>query len=53
MEGLGKVLLVAALVLAIRLPFLDHPVQGDDVYYLLSAQHAQVEPLHPNHFRFL
>lgn len=43
------VLLIAVLLL--RAPFLDHPVQGDDAYYLAMAQHAQVEPLHPTHFR--
>ncbi|MBL8294150.1 MAG: hypothetical protein JNN08_20065 [Bryobacterales bacterium] len=34
-----------------RLPFLNHPIQGDDAYYLAMAQHAQIEPLHPTHFR--
>ncbi len=30
-----------------RLPFLDLPVQGDDVYYLIFANNALVDPLHP------
>jgi hypothetical protein len=45
-------LLVIALVLALRVPYLDHPIQGDDAYYLLGAQHAQIDPLHPLHVRF-
>src|SRR2546422_520539 len=42
-------LLIAALLLLIRLPFLNQAIQGDDVYYLAGAQHAQIEPAHPNH----
>lgn len=42
-----------AFALLIRLPFLDHAVQGDDVYYLAGAQHAQVNPLHPTHARYV
>jgi len=41
-------ILIAAIIL-IRLPFLNQAVTGDDVYYLASAQHAQIDPLHPNH----
>ena len=44
-----QALIVIAFVLAIRLPFLWQPVQGDDIYYLFGAQHAQIEPLHPKH----
>jgi hypothetical protein len=44
-----QALVVIAFVLALRLPFLHQPVQGDDVYYLYGAQHAQIEPLHPKH----
>lgn len=52
--GLRKqILLVTALVLALRLPFLNQPVQGDDLYYLYGAEHAQIEPLHPNHTHYL
>jgi len=42
-----------AVVLAIRLPFLNQAVQGDDVYYLAGAEHAQIDPLHPNHVRYV
>lgn len=44
-----QALLVVAFVVAIRLPFLFQAVQGDDIYYLFGAQHAQIEPLHPKH----
>jgi Dolichyl-phosphate-mannose-protein mannosyltransferase len=44
---------VAALALALRLPFLHQPVQGDDLYYLYGAEHAQIEPLHPAHTHYL
>jgi len=44
-----QALIVIAFVLALRLPFLTQPIQGDDVYYLYGAQHAQIEPLHPKH----
>jgi len=47
-----RLLLVVALVLALRLPFLNQAIQGDDVYYLAGAQHAQIDPLHPNHARY-
>jgi hypothetical protein len=42
-------LLIAAVVLLVRLPFLNQAIQGDDVLYLTGAQHAQIEPAHPNH----
>ncbi len=44
---------MTALVLALRLPFLNQPIQGDDLYYLYGAEHAQIEPLHPNHTQYL
>ena len=44
-------LVILIAVLLLRLPFLNHPIQGDDAYYLAMAQHAQIEPLHPTHFR--
>jgi hypothetical protein len=52
---LVQVLLTTALVLLLRLPFLNEAVQGDDVYYLYGAQHAQIDPLHPlhTHYAFL
>jgi 4-amino-4-deoxy-L-arabinose transferase-like glycosyltransferase len=39
--------------LALRLPFLNQAIQGDDVYYLYGAQHAQIDPLHPMHARYV
>ena len=45
-------ILIAAIVL-IRLPFLNQAVTGDDVYYLASAEHAQIDPLHPNHTTYV
>jgi hypothetical protein len=46
-------LLIAAIVLALRLPFLHQAIQGDDLYYLYGAEHAQIEPLHPDHAKYL
>lgn len=40
-------LIVIALTLLFRLPFLNQAVQGDDDVYLTEAAHAQLEPLHP------
>jgi MFS family permease len=45
-------LIVALLIFALRLPFLNQAIQGDDVYYLAEAQHAQIEPLHPKHVQY-
>ncbi|MCS6951906.1 MAG: glycosyltransferase family 39 protein [Bryobacterales bacterium] len=53
MSGTRDLLVVVGAVLLLRLPFLDHPIQGDDIYYLAGAQHAQIEPLHPNHARYV
>jgi Dolichyl-phosphate-mannose-protein mannosyltransferase len=39
-------------ILALRLPFINQAIQGDDVYYLAEAQHAQIEPLHPKHVQY-
>ena len=44
-----ELIIIALFVLALRLPFLNQAVQGDDVYYLAEAEHALIEPLHPNH----
>lgn len=41
------------MVLALRLPFIRQAVQGDDLYYLYGAQHAQIDPLHPTHAKYL
>jgi hypothetical protein len=45
--------LIFAVVLLIRLPFLNQAIQGDDVYYLAAAEHAQIDPLHPNHVQYV
>jgi hypothetical protein len=45
----ARFLILIAAILLIRLPFLNQAVTGDDVYYLASAEHAQIDPLHPNH----
>jgi hypothetical protein len=47
--GIKGLLLSLAVVLAIRVPFLDQAIQGDDHIYLSEAAHAQVDPLHPKH----
>jgi hypothetical protein len=46
-------LLITLVVLLIRLPFLNQAIQGDDVYYLGGAQNAQIDPAHPNHYRYV
>jgi hypothetical protein len=48
-----RLLLLLAAVILLRAPFLDQPVQGDDIYYLAGAQHAQIDPLHPTHTRYV
>ena len=48
-----QLFVVLAAVLLIRLPFLNEAIQGDDVYYLAGAQHAQIDPLHPHHARYV
>jgi len=45
-------LIVALFILALRLPFIKSGIQGDDVYYLAEAQHAQIGPLHPKHVQY-
>ena len=47
-----QTLLVIAAVVLLRLPFLNQAIQGDEVYYLVGAQHALIEPLHPKHVDF-
>jgi hypothetical protein len=48
-----QTLAIVALVLGLRLPFLHQAIQGDDLYYLYGAEHAQIEPLHPDHAKYL
>ncbi|MBE0656160.1 MAG: glycosyltransferase family 39 protein [Bryobacteraceae bacterium] len=47
------ILAVVAFVLFLRLPFINQAIQGDDYYYLAAAQHAQTDPLHPHHARYV
>ena len=47
-----ELLIVVLFVLALRLPFLNQAIQGDDVDYLYAAEHAQIDPLHPTHARY-
>ena len=47
-----QLVLIALLVLCLRFPFLNQALQGDDVNYLYGAEHAQIDPLHPNHARY-
>ena len=46
-------LLILAVAALLRAPFLNHAIQGDDYYYLAGAQHAQIDPLHPHHARYV
>jgi hypothetical protein len=46
-------LLVLAIVLLLRLPFLNQAIQGDDDTYLAEASHALIEPLHPAHTTYV
>jgi hypothetical protein len=46
-------LLVLALVLSIRLPFLNQAIQGDDHIYLTEASHALIDPLHPDNTSYV
>jgi hypothetical protein len=48
-----QTLAIVALVLALRLPFLHLAIQGDDLFFLYGAEHAQIEPLHPDHAKYL
>jgi hypothetical protein len=50
---LKQIATVVLLVILIRLPFLNQAIQGDDFYYLKGAEHALVDPLHPNHARYI
>jgi hypothetical protein len=42
-----------ALLLLIRVPFLNQAVQGDDHTYISEAAHALVDPLHPLNFKIV
>src|SRR5260370_27511603 len=47
-----ELIIVALFVLVLRLPFLNQPIQGDDVNYLYGAEHAQIDPWHPTHAQY-
>src|SRR5258708_1954356 len=49
----APLLLLLGLVLVLRLPFLNQAIQGDDHIYLAEAEHALIDPLHPNNARFV
>ena len=49
----APLLLLLGLVLLLRLPFLNQAIQGDDHIYLTEAEHALVDPLHPNNTRYV
>jgi len=46
-------LLIVLIVIALRLPFLNQAIQGDDPYYIYGAEHTQMDPLHPTHAKYL
>jgi hypothetical protein len=48
-----QLILIALVVFALRLPFLNQAVQGDDILYLTEAEHGQIEPLHPKHTEYV
>lgn len=49
----AQAVIILGLVLLVRLPFLNQAIQGDDFYYLKAAEHAQIDPFHPNHARYV
>jgi hypothetical protein len=48
-----QIFIIALVVLALRLPFLNQAIQGDDILYLTEAEHAQISPLHPKHTEYV
>jgi hypothetical protein len=53
-EGSRRGLWIAlALVLLIRLPYLNQAIQGDEHQYLTEAAHAQIDPLHPKNTTYV
>jgi hypothetical protein len=53
MRAPRDILIVGLFVLAMRVPFLNQAIQGDDVYYLAEAEHAQIDPWHPKHTEYV
>lgn len=52
-RGTKGLLLVFAVVLLIRLPFLNQAIQGDEDIYRTEAEHALIDPLHPSHTKYV
>jgi hypothetical protein len=52
-EAGQRLLLILAIVLTLRLPFLTQAIQGDDPYYLFGAQHALIDAAHPSHAKYI
>jgi hypothetical protein len=52
-RGRRGLLLVLGVVLLIRLPFLNQAIQGDDDIYRTEAEHALIDPLHPNNTKYV
>jgi len=50
---LKQAVIVILFVLLVRLPFLNQAIQGDDIYYLAAAEHAQIDPVHPHHAKYV
>lgn len=46
-------LIIVLAVFALRLPFLNQAIQGDDPYYIYGAERALIDPLHPAHARYI
>ena len=49
----NQFLLAAIFILLVRISYLDHPIQGDDYYYLAGAMHGQIDPAHPHQARYI
>ncbi len=50
---LGRFLIMMVVAIATRIIFLEHPIQGDDYYYLAGAMYGQTDPLHPGHAKYV
>jgi hypothetical protein len=50
---LTQLLVILVVAIATRLIFLEHPIQGDDYYYLASAMYGQTDPAHPGHAQYV
>src|SRR5271154_5418515 len=53
LSAAAQLTIVISVVLLLRVPFLHQAIEGDDVFYLYGAEHAQIEPLHPNHAHYV